>query len=404
MKRERNGMKRREFLGGAFGLAAVAVTPGRRRPGSPGEGKIVSRTLGRTGLKIPVLGFGVMNSDSPDLIHRALDEGVTHLDTAHLYLRGNSESAIGRVIEERKDRDKVVIATKMRFNRDRENPVFLLEDAPNQPAATAANLYEQLDISLDRLKTDYIDILYLHSCYSPAMALYEPLMEALVKVKGAGKARFIGVSTHRDEPNVIRAAVDSGIYDVVLTAYNFLLERREAIREAIAYAAEKGVGIVAMKTQGGNDLQQGGKTKIDHSAALKWVMSDPNVTTTIPGMTTFGQLELNLRTMADFNLSADEAKELDRNSRLKDLLFCQNCRSCIPTCRERVEIPNLIRAFMYAEGYGNLSQARTVLDEIPPDKGLGSCCSCPGCTASCPMGIAVGARINALIETGLAGN
>ncbi len=397
------GMKRRDFICGAFGLASSGLM--RRGPAQETRqgGRIIYRTLGRTGLRLPILSFGVMNSDSPDLISRALDMGITHLDTAHLYLRGNSELVIGRVVEQRKARNKVILATKMRFNRDREKPVFLLEAAPNQPAATAENLYKQLDISLGRLRTDYVDILYLHSCYSPEMALFEPLMNALVKVKREGKARFIGVSTHRDEPNVIRAAVDSGVYDVVLTAYNYLLERREDIKKAIAYAAEKGVGVVAMKTQGGNDLQEEGKVAINHKAALKWVLNDANVTTTIPGMTTFRQLETNFATMTEPELAPSERLMLERDAVRSGLLFCQNCRACVSSCANSVEVPHLVRAYMYARSYGNLSHARTTLEELPSDKGLEICRTCVACTVECRRGIPVGRRIGRLIDEGFLG-
>jgi len=209
MKNE--GVSRRWFIGGA---ATGVVSAGlelsgyqRAEAAEPAAPAISYRVLGRTGLKIPLISFGVMNSDNPDLLRRAFDLGLNHLDTAHGYLRGNSERVIGEVVEGRGNRDKVYIATKMRFARDREAKVFTDEATAREPAPTEENLFQQLETSLERLRTDYIDILYLHSCYSPAMATYEPLMSALVKAKEQGKARFIGVSTHSDEPNVIRAAL-----------------------------------------------------------------------------------------------------------------------------------------------------------------------------------------------------
>jgi predicted aldo/keto reductase-like oxidoreductase len=81
------------------------------------------------------------------------------------------------------------------------------------------------------------------------MATHEPLMNAFVKAKKQGKTRFIGISTHQNEQYVIRSAVDAGVYDVVLTAYNFAQDHREQVKKSIEYAAKKGVGIVAMKTQ-----------------------------------------------------------------------------------------------------------------------------------------------------------
>ncbi len=394
-------IKRREFLGKTgLGLLAAGLGLPKLKGGTPGQErlhKIVTRSLGRTNLRIPVVSFGVMNSDSPDLINQALEMGMSHLDTAHLYLRGNSERVIGEVLESSGKRDKVYIATKMRLARDREKRVFSLEGTDREPPATAENLYKQLDLSLRRLKTDYVDILYLHSCYSPQMATYEPLINALVKVKEQGKARYIGTSTHADEPNVIRATVETKVYDVVLTAYNFAQEHRDDVKKAIAYAAKEGIGVIAMKTQGGRGLQEEGKIEINHRSALKWVLEDENVCTTIPGMTTFEQLETNISVMNDLALTQAERSDLDRVAQMKGKLYCQNCRTCIPTCPHRVEIPNLMRAYMYANAYGNFIQARTTISELPAKRGLNVCRSCDLCSANCRTGINVHSRVRSLI-------
>lgn len=360
--------------------------------------KIILRTLGRTKLRIPVVSFGVMNSDSPDLIKKALDMGINYLDTAHLYLRGNSERVIGEVVQNSRNRDNVYIGTKMRFSRDNRKLEFTLKGTDREPAATEENLFKQLETSLSRLRTDYVDILYLHSCYSAKMATHEPLMNALVKAKKQGKARFIGVSTHQNEQYVIRSAVDAGVYDVVLTAYNFAQNHREQVKKSIEYAAKKGVGIIAMKTQGGRRLQESGKIEINHEAALKWVLEDKNVCTTIPGMTAFDQLDQNFRVMNNLALSAAETRALQMASNLKGKLYCQNCRSCIPSCSSRVEIPTLMRAFMYAKGYGNYIQAGMTASRLPKKRGLDACQRCSSCTASCPNGINIGSRVNTLID------
>jgi predicted aldo/keto reductase-like oxidoreductase len=395
------GIKRREFLGKtALGLLTAGIGLPKLKAGTTDlkqPHKIIYRTLGRTNFRIPLVSFGVMNSDSPDLINQALDMGVNHLDTAHLYLRGNSERVIGEVLHGSGKRDNVYIATKMRLARDREKREFSLEGTDREPPATAENLYKQLDLSLKRLKTDYVDILYLHSCYSPQMATYEPLMNALVKVKEQGKARFIGTSTHADEPNVIRATVDAKVYDVVLTAYNFALERKDNIKNAIAYAVKNGVGVIAMKTQGGRRLQEEGEVNIDHRAALKWVLEDENVCTTIPGMTTFEQLETNFSVMNDMALTSAERRYLDRAAKIKGKMYCQNCRACVPTCPHGVEIPNLMRAYMYARAYGNIIQARTTVSELPQKNSLDQCRKCQSCSAVCRTGINIGSRTQSLI-------
>ena len=189
----KNRIKRREFIGkatlGLFstGLALPLLKSNAFTSEQPQ--KVIYRTLGKTKLRIPVVSFGVMNSDSPDLIKRALDKGINHLDTAHTYLRGNSERVIGEVLQKSGDRDKIYVATKMFFARDRDKNVFTRTGTERRPGASEENLFKLLETSLQRLRTDYIDILYLHSCESPQMAAYEPLMNALAKAKKQGKAR-----------------------------------------------------------------------------------------------------------------------------------------------------------------------------------------------------------------------
>ncbi|MFO7980551.1 MAG: aldo/keto reductase, partial [Candidatus Aminicenantes bacterium] len=305
-------MKRREFIGkSALGLftTGLGLPLLKGKPLSENSSyKIITRTLGRTKLQIPVVSFGVMNTDSPDLIQRALDTGIKHLDTAHVYLRGNSERVIGEVVEKAGVRDKLIIATKMRFAKDRDTQNF---STKREPKANLEALNEQLALSLQRLRTDYVDILYLHSCDNPSMVNFEPLMNAFEKVKKQGKTRFIGISTHTNEPDNIRAAVDAKIYDVILVTYNFAQEHREEVKKAIQYAAQNNVGVIAMKTQGGRRLQEQGEIEVNHKAALKWVLEDENVCTTIPGMTTFDQLDTNLSVMNDMALSKSENKELE---------------------------------------------------------------------------------------------
>ena len=234
------GINRRDFIvKTGLGLMAAGLPLQSVRvkaAGTEPEPKIVTRTLGKTGLEIPIVSFGVMNSDSPDLIRKALNMGFKHLDTAHVYLRGNSEKVIGEVLEEQKVRDRVYLSTKILFARDEEKGIFLSEGGGRYIGANEDSLNKTLAVSLERLRTDYVDILYLHNCFSAAMPTYEPLMKAFLKIKEAGKARFIGITTHRNEPETIRAAADTGVWDVVLTSYNFMQKHKEDMDDAIDYA------------------------------------------------------------------------------------------------------------------------------------------------------------------------
>jgi predicted aldo/keto reductase-like oxidoreductase len=398
-------ISRREFMVrtsvgmATLGLGAVpALAANKELPKTP---EIIYRTLGRTGLRIPVVSFGVMNTDSPDLIRKAVDLGIKHMDTAHRYMRGNSETVIGQVLEERKCRDNVYLATKMYFDRDKERKVFVGEESGRPDAATEKRFDEQLALSLKRLRTDHVDILYLHSCEGPLMPTYEPMMKVFSKAKESGKARFIGITTHASEPEVIRSAAEAGVWDVILTAYNFMQHHKEEVRKAIQYAADKGLGIIAMKSQGGVALNREKPVQVNHRAALKWVLSDKNVCTTVPGITAFEQMDLDFSVMQNLALSDEEKRDLTMASLLQDPLYCQQCGSCISGCIQKVQIPTLMRAFMYAEGYGNLIQAEATLGELSGEPGLNACGNCVACSALCPFGINIRARLHALMAMNL---
>lgn len=391
-------MDRRKFLrdSAAGVLSTGLIAPLLRAAGDEKNknSKIIYRTLGRTKLEVPVLSFGVMNTDSPDLIKKALEMGVNHLDTANVYLRGNSETSIGKVLEETGMRDKVYVGTKVFLGRDRQKNVFTLEDAGFALAAKEQNFNKLLDQSLERLQTDYVDILYIHSCESAGMVNFENTMKAAVKAKEAGKARFIGVSVHSKVAEVIRAAVDAKVYDVVLAAFNFQRDDKDDIAKAIAHAKENGVAIVAMKTQGG--ARREGDTKpFNHKAALKWVLNHEGVCTAIPGMTTFEQLDLNFSVMEDLALNDEEKKDLKLGS-LDIRGFCQNCRSCVNQCPHKVEIPTLMRTYMYSERYGNHSQAEWTVNSLPKNVGLAACSNCSDCQVNCKHGLQIDRNLKTL--------
>ncbi|MFW6160930.1 MAG: 4Fe-4S dicluster domain-containing protein, partial [Acidobacteriota bacterium] len=119
---------------------------------------------------------------------------------------------------------------------------------------------------------------------------------------------------------------------------------------------------------------------------------------TIPGMTTFDQLDTNLSVMNDLALTESEKQNLAYAASLKGKIFCQNCRSCVETCPQRVEIPDLMRSYMYAMSYGNYVQARDTITGLPDKHGLNECITCSSCTASCRTGININSRINTLVQ------
>ena len=390
-KSRRNFIKR-----SAAGLAGAAFLPSILRgdsstgasssgPETPKKGKIIYRTLGKTGLKLPVVSMGVMNADNPQLVRAALEAGIVHLDTAWYYQFGRNEEMIGQVVKGR-PRDSFVIATKVYEPRDRSTGLFPAD-------AKGDSFIEKFHTSLKRLGLDHVEILYLHNVSRKESLMFEPYLEAMKKMKKEGKTRFIGVSTHNNEAEVIRAAAESNEYDVVLTAYNFKMETLAELEKAIAEAAKKGLGIVAMKTQAG--VYWDGKEKqhpINMKAALKWALQNKNIHTTIPGMTTFDQLHLDLSVMEDLTLTPQEKADLVPPKGISSAgFYCEQCETCLGQCPAHLAIPTLMRSYMYAYAYRNLHHARATLNtaELP----VLPCRDCDACKVRCKKGFDIKDRV-----------
>jgi len=345
------------------------------------------RTLGKTGIKLPVITMGVMNTSNPALVRAALENNLYFLDTAQTYQRGTNESMLGEVLKGR-PRDSFAIATKARLPHDQTTGLYGEE-------ATEEAFAKKIDTSLKNLGLDYVDIYHHHNVWVRESALYEPILNALVKAKKAGKVRFIGITTHRNEPEVIRAAVDSKVYDVVLTAYNFRQNHAEEIKKAIARAAEAGLGVIAMKTIGGNLRGSYHNLQIDAPAALKWALRDPHVHTIIAGFTTFDQLEMDLKVLGDFSLSKVERETL-RLTALQSGLYCQGCGTCLSACVKQLPIPDLMRAYMYLYGYRNLVEAQDLLSSLNLPGNL--CGDCISCSVKCSNRWNVSERIQNVVR------
>jgi len=389
MKKQSVAASRRSFLKtGMVGAAGAVLVPGivqgagDTEQAPPGR-KRIFRTLGRTGIRIPLVSMGAQAQD-PAVYSAALDNGVTHLDTANSYGRGRHEEMLAGVIKGRK-RDSLIIATKVHMPIDHKTGLFI---TPGKPAV----LRQRVEESLKRLQLEYVDILYLHDVVKGEAVAFEPYMNELVKLRREGKTRFIGITTHTREPEVIRATVAAKVYDVVLTAYNFRQPHRAEVQSAIAAAASAGLGVVAMKTQAGVFWDQQRKQPINMGAALKWVLNDTNVHTAIPGFSTFAEMETDLGVMRDLALSAAEEADL----RLKDAaglpgLYCDQCGGCLAQCADAPDIPTLMRAYMYAYGYRNAAKARQTLEGVVP--GRLACTDCESCRVRCTMGFDLKERI-----------
>jgi predicted aldo/keto reductase-like oxidoreductase len=171
---------------------------------------------------------------------------------------------------------------------------------------------------------------------------------------------------------------------------NFKQEHYGKVKEAIANAAKAGLGIVAMKTMAGGFHDKEKTKPINCKAALKFVLQDENITTAIPGITSFDHLAMNASVNYDLTLTADERADLEAG-KSQGSLYCQGCEHCIQGCSKSLPIPDIMRAYMYTYGYSNPQMAHSLLTELDIPKY--PCTDCLHCTAMCTQGFNISERL-----------
>ncbi len=390
---------RRKFLKNSLLTVAGAGLISRSHSQSPSgqeslqdDTKLLYRSLGKTGIRLPVISMGTGNTDNPNLVRSALDKGVKLFATAEAYQNGNNESMVGSVLKDR-PRDSFIIMTSSADISWIDTKTGVFKDSFDPKV-----FLQRVDESLKRLEVDYVDIFIQPFAATRESVFYEPVSKAMEAIKKSGKAKYLGIATHRLEHEAIRAAVDIGIHDVIMTAYNFRrqgwgsMQNGEELDAAIQYAPESGLGIIAMKTMAGVYWDKERTKPINPTAALKWALQNKNVHTTVPDCSTYDQLDQDLAIMANLELTEEEKQDLKPPSEdLSSGLYCQQCNKCISQCPESMDIPTIMRSYMYAYGYKNLELARKTLCST----GLHSfpCNDCSNCTVNCQMGFDVRSKI-----------
>jgi predicted aldo/keto reductase-like oxidoreductase len=392
----RNFLKR--SLAGAAGLSVIPSLSGMNLKaadgqsayedgqfsGREGDNKIIFRTLGRTGIKVPIVSMGT--SENEYILRAAYNKGIMHFDTANGYGNGVHEMMLGRILEG-KPRDSFVIGSKIIGLRDNNTGMPLADVTADE---FKADFRQKMDQSLKRLKTDYVDIFYHHSIDNPEILKIDMMRNIAKEFKDTGKAKFLGVSTHT--PEVVYAAVEEGIYDVILVAYNFRDEETGTVSDAISHAVAAGCGIVGMKALAGIYWDRERKQPINAEAAAKWILQDENVHTTIFSMRSFDQLEMYWSLMGDLTLTPEERDDL-RLGQVAGLtgMYCRTCRQCLPQCPHGVDIPKIMRSYMYAYGYREPSKAKETMQMV--DAGRIKCDECAECNVECSMGFNIREKI-----------
>ena len=328
------------------------------------------RTLGKTGLRVSRVGFGgipiqrITKEEAPLLLRIAQEHGINYIDTARAYTV--SEEWIGYAIEG--IRDKFILASK-------------------SMARTKEDMARDVQISLNNLRTDFIDLYQIHNpdlqqlsqVTAPGGAL-----EALMEAKEEGKIRHIGLTAHSLE--VLEKALELDWVETIMFPYNIVETHGE---KWIARCSEKNIGFIAMKPLAGGAIENG-------TLAMRFICSNPAVTVVIPGMYSGEEIEINTTAAAHSDpLTSHEIAEIHGIRKQLGENFCRRCNYCAP-CTVGINIPNVFLFAGYLERYNLADWAHERYATLKVK--ASACVNCGACEPRCPSHLPIRAMMKKSAE------
>ena len=363
MSKKESRWSRRSFLktAGAAGLGSIMASMDSFALTTDRASVVPTRPFGQTGADVSILSLGGMFNIASNqlLMKQAMDWGVTYWDTADCYQRG-SEKGIGKFFSRQPDiREKIFLVSK--------------SDARDPDGMTRL-----LDRSLNRMKTDYIDLYFVHGIYH-INELDRETKAWAEKAKAAGKIRFFGFSTHSNMEECLLEGAKLGWIDGIMMTYNFRLMHSDDMRRAVDACVEAGIGLTAMKTQGGGQVRTDSQTELklagrflqkgftDAQAKLKAVWENPQISSICSQMPNMTLLMSNVAAALDkTRLSSRDRELLKRYAKETRSVYCAGCTDICETCVEgEAPIGDVMRYLMYCNSYDDYELAMNEFKQIP---------------------------------------
>lgn len=318
---------------------------------------MVEVTLGSTGITVNKNGFGALpiqrisDEDAVCLIRKAYEGGINFFDTARCY--SDSEKKVGIALEG--IRDKVIVATKTM-------------------STTVEGFWEDLEISLDNLKTDHVDIYQFHNpSFCPRPGDGTGLYEAMLEAKAQGKVKHIGITNHR--LSVANEAIDSGLYETLQFPFCYLATDKDI--ELVEKCRKANMGFIAMKALSGGLIN-------NSRAAYVYLARFDNVLP-IWGVQRENELDEFLSYVQEPPVMTQELEALIRHDREQlQGEFCRGCGYCMP-CPVGIEINNCARMSLMIRRSPSEAQLTPKMQEKM--KLIEKCLHCGQCKGKCPYGL-----------------
>lgn len=368
MNERTSGLDRRDFLkivatagaGALFGARQVAGAEPASTT-SAAAPQVPTRPFGKTGFTVSCLAMGGM-FDIPGnqlVLRKAFDWGVTYWDTADCYEGGRSEPGIGKYFGNNPDARKRIFLVTKSDSRDPQG------------------MTELLTRSLDRMKTDSIDLYFIHGV-GRMDELTDDQKAWAERMKKEGKIRLFGFSTHKNMETLLDGAAKLGWIDGIMFAYNYRNMHSDAMKKAVDACEKAGIGLTAMKTQGGGPIKMDSEKERElagrfihrgftpEQAKLKAVWENEQIASICSQMPNLGIMSANVAAALDrTRLTANEFQALDQYAAATCDGYCAGCANLCEAATGGAPVSDALRCLMYHHHYNNPEQARTEFARIP---------------------------------------
>lgn len=361
---------RRDFLKTLAIAGAGALISGNPALAGPASAaplksglKVPKRPFGKTGIDVSILGMGTMYDiiNNQMNLKQSLERGVTYWDTADCYEGGRAEKGIGKFFTSHPEaRKEVFLVTKS----DARDPV---------------GMSSLLERSMERMKTDTIDLYFVHGIGN-INEMDDNVKAWAQRMKKEGKIKLIGFSTHKNMESCLMGASKLGWIDGIMFSYNFRLMKKDAMKAAVDACVAAGIGLTAMKTQGGGSVRGENESEInmaatflekgfsDAQAKLKAVWEDTRIACICSQMPTVSILLSNIAAALDkTQLDARDWNALEQYAEETRCGYCAGCSSLCSAAADGAPISDVMRHLMYYNSYGDRDLARSQFAGLPPD-------------------------------------
>ena len=357
------------------------TSPCNQQPLNRNEKQMRYRPFGKTGGEVSALSFGCMRlrDDQPyntQLIGQAIDAGVNYFETTRYYLGGTCQHRTAPGLGDR--RDSLIVSGKDGIN----------------PNKTAYQFRKEIENQLGILGLSHFKF-YQVGWFSWEMMphLLKPggVWDAVRQARAEGLIQHVGFTGH-DKPENFIKCIETGLFDSITVPYNLV---NRSYEPTITRAGELGMGVVAMCPVAGGVLSCESDRLKDAlgmdlpttDMALRFVLSNPHVSTACSGMNALEQLEQNVKSVYDFDPAQGQFDQmcagLDRlRAELGDR-FCTACRYCMP-CPQGIDIPQYMSLYRDWKVFGLTDTVATRVRKIGADKSAARCTECGECEKKCP--------------------